>query len=72
MIAMCSTIANGGTYVQPRVVKATIDSKTKERKEIEVVKKDRAISEETAKNVLSMMESVVADGTGRNSRGKRI
>ena len=27
------------------------------------------ISEETAKNVLSMMESVVADGTGRNSRG---
>ena len=70
MITMVSTIANGGTYVQPRVVKATIDSETKERKEVEVIKKDRVISEETAKNVLSMMESVVADGTGRNSQVK--
>ena len=70
MITMVSTIANGGTYIQPRVVKAIIDSKTKERKEIEVVKKERVISEETAKNVLSMMESVVADGTGRNSQVK--
>lgn len=70
MITMVSTIANGGTYVQPRIVKATIDSKTKERKEVEVIKKDRVISEETAKNVLSMMESVVAEGTGRNSQVK--
>ena len=70
MITMVSTIANGGTYVQPRVVKATIDSETKERKEVEVIQKDRVISEETAKNVLSMMESVVADGTGRNSQVK--
>lgn len=72
MVTMASTIANGGTYVKPRVVKATINSVTKERKEIEVVKKDRVISEETAKNVLSMMESVVAEGTGKNSRGKRL
>lgn len=69
MITMVSTIANGGTYVQPRVVKAIVDSQTGEKKEIETIKKDRVISEETAKNVLSMMESVVADGTGRNSRG---
>ena len=70
MVTMVSTIANGGTYVKPRVVKAKIDSQTKERTEIEVVKKDRVISEETAQNVLSMMESVVADGTGRNSQVK--
>ena len=70
MITMVSTIANGGSYIQPRVVKVIIDSETKERKEIEVVKKERVISEETAKNVLSMMESVVADGTGRNSQVK--
>ena len=70
MVTMVSTIANGGTYIQPRVVKATIDGKTGKRKEIEVIKKDRVISEETAKNVLSMMESVVADGTGRNSQVK--
>lgn len=70
MITMVSTIANGGTYIQPRVVKAIIDSETKEKKEVEVVKKDRVISEETAKNVLSMMESVVAEGTGKNSQVK--
>jgi len=70
MVTMVSTIANGGTYIQPRVVKATIDGKTGERKEVEVIKKDRVISEETAQNVLSMMESVVADGTGRNSQVK--
>ena len=70
MITMVSTIANGGTYVEPRVVKAIIDSETGEKTEVEVVKKDRVISEETAKNVLSMMESVVAEGTGRNSQVK--
>ena len=36
MITMVSTIANGGTYIQPRVVKATIDSKTKEKTEVEI------------------------------------
>ena len=70
MITMVSTIANGGTYIKPRVVKASIDSQTGERKEVEVIKKDRVISEETAKNVLSMMESVVAEGTGKNSKVK--
>ena len=70
MVTMVSTIANGGTYVQPRIVKGTIDSKTKERKEVEIIKKDRVISEETAQNVLSMMESVVAEGTGKNSQVK--
>lgn len=74
MITMVSTIANGGTYIKPRIVKETINSQTGERKEIEVVKKDRVISEETAQNVLSMMESVVAEGTGKNSQvaGYRI
>lgn len=74
MITMVSTIANGGTYIQPRVVKAIVDSQTEEITEVEVVKKDRVISEETAKNVLSMMESVVAEGTGKNSQvvGYRI
>lgn len=74
MVTMVSTIANGGTYIQPRVVKAIVDSKTKEIKEIEPIKKDRVLSEETSKNVLSMMESVVAEGTGKNSQvaGYRI
>ena len=61
MVTMVSTIANGGTYIKPRVVKAIVNSKTGEKKDIEIIKKDRVISEETAENVLSMMESVVAE-----------
>ncbi len=70
MVTAVSTIANGGTYVQPRIVKAIVDSETGERREIEVVKKDRVIGEETSKNILSMMESVVAEGTGKNAQVK--
>ena len=70
MVTAVSTIANGGTYVQPRIVKAIVDSETGERRELEVVKKDRVIGEETSKNILSMMESVVAEGTGKNAQVK--
>jgi len=70
MVTMVSIIANGGNYIQPRVVKQIIDSETKEVTNIEVKQGERVISEETAKNVLSMMESVVAEGTGKNSQVK--
>ena len=68
MITMVSTIANGGTYIQPRVVKEIINSETGEVRDIETVKKDRVISEETAQKMLSMMHSVVAEGTGKNAQ----
>lgn len=71
---MVGTIANKGTYVKPRVVKQIIDSKTGEVRNIEVETKENAISKETAENVLSMMETVVAQGTGKNAQvqGYRI
>ena len=68
MITMVSTIANGGTYIQPRVVKEIINSETGEVRDIETVKKDRVISEETAQKMLRMMHSVVAEGTGKNAQ----
>ena len=68
MITMVSSIANDGIYVKPRVVKAIIDSKTGERKDIEPVFKDNVISKETSEKVLSMMTSVVSEGTGKNAR----
>ena len=68
MITAVSAIANGGTYVVPRAVKAIVNSQTGEVTNIEVQKKDRVISEETSKKVLSMMETVVAEGTGKNAQ----
>ena len=68
MITMVSTIANGGTYIQPRVVKEIINSETGEVKNIETVMRDRVISQETSQKMLSMMNSVVAEGTGKNAQ----
>ena len=68
MISMVSTIANNGKRMKPRLVKQTINSQTGEIFEIEPECVGTAISEKTAKEVLSMMESVVAEGTGKNSK----
>ena len=70
MVTAISSIANGGTYIKPRVVKKIIDKSTNKVEEVPVEKLDRVISEETAKNVLSMMESVVGEGTGKNAQVK--
>ena len=70
MVRMVSAIANGGVLMQPRIVKQIIDNKTGEVENIETKKQSRAISEKTAKQVLSMMESVVAEGTGKNAQVK--
>ena len=67
MLSLVSTIANNGKKFTPRLVKATIDSQTGERNDIEIVDGEQVISEATAKKVLSMMESVVAEGTGKNA-----
>ena len=69
-----SSIANGGNLVQPKVVKAIVDSETGEKTEIETKIKSQTISKETSEKVLSMMESVVAEGTGKNAKvaGYRI
>ena len=74
MVTMLSTIANKGIYVRPRIVKTIIDSQTNEKKEIEPIYENKVISEKTAENVLSMMESVVSEGTGKNAKveGYRI
>ena len=70
LVTAVSAIANGGKKVQPRVVREIIDSQTGEITDINPVVKANVISEETAKNVLSMMESVVAEGTGKNAQVK--
>lgn len=68
MIKMVGTIANFGKSVTPRVVKATIDSETDERTDFEIEEGQQVITKETAKKVLSMMNSVVSEGTGKNAQ----
>ena len=72
MARMVATIANSGKYVKPRLVTATIDSETGRRTEIDPIYGDQVISEETAEKILSMMNSVVSEGTGKNARVERI
>lgn len=70
MITGVATIANGGTHVKPRIVKAKIDSKTGERVDIPVETEENVISKKTADEVLSMMNTVVEVGTGKNAQVK--
>ena len=74
LVTAVSAIANGGTSIKPRVVKQIINSKTNEIKDIPVEKNETVISKETSEKVLSMMESVVSEGTGKNAKvaGYRI
>ena len=74
LVTAVSAIANGGTSVSPRVVKQIINSETKEVEEIPVKTNGAVISKETSEKVLSMMESVVSEGTGKNAKvaGYRI
>lgn len=74
LVTAVSSIANGRNLITPRIVKATIDSETGERTDLPVKNKGTVISKETSEKVLSMMESVVSEGTGKNAKveGYRI
>ena len=74
LVTAVSAIANGGESIKPRVVKKIINSETKEVTDIPVQKDERVMSKETSEKVLSMMESVVSEGTGKNAKvaGYRI
>ncbi len=70
MITAVCTIANDGNYTKPRVVKKIINNKTGEVTTIETETTPGVISQKTSKDVLSMMETVVAEGTGKNAQVK--
>ncbi|MDR1598473.1 MAG: PASTA domain-containing protein [Oscillospiraceae bacterium] len=74
MIAACCAIANGGKLMKPYLVSEIIgaDGSTLERATPQVV--SRPISEETSALTRDLLETVVADGGGRNAKieGYRI
>ena len=68
MITAVSSIANKGTYIKPRIVKSIINSETGEKKDMPIETGEQIISKENAEKVLSMMNSVVSEGTGKNAK----
>lgn len=68
MITAVSSIANGGVYIKPRIVKSIQNSVTGEITEMPVETGEQIISKENAEKVLSMMNSVVSEGTGKNAQ----
>jgi len=67
MLGAYNTVANGGVYVAPTLVKSTVDSHGKAHKEREPERR-RVISAETARKVTSMLVGAVEVGTGTAAR----
>lgn len=67
MITAISSIANDGVLLQPRIVKQYTNTDTDAVTEVPVTKVRQVVSAETAKEVRSLMESVVTDGSGRHA-----
>ena len=67
-VAAVSAAVNGGILYQPYIMKELIDPETKEVvKRNSPVAKRRVISEETSNQIRIALESVVAQGTGKNA-----
>ncbi len=64
MAAAVSVVGNGGEFVEPHVVRAVIRNGRREAVPRKVVR--RAISEETAATMTTIMEAVVERGTGKS------
>ena len=68
LVTAVSSIANGGKSIKPRVVKQIVNKKTGEVTYIPVEDNGTVISKETSEKVLSMMESVVSEGTRKKCK----
>jgi len=66
MATAVAAVANGGELIQPRVVRAVMQNGIRQEFEPRVIR--RAISNETAAELTSIMESVVERGTARRAQ----
>lgn len=66
MLAAYNTVANGGEYVAPKLVKATVDADGKSHP-TPPSERRRVISTATAEQVTGMLSEVVRVGTGTNA-----
>jgi len=68
LITAVSTISNGGTLIQPRIIKQIENTDTGNITATDVKAVRKVISKETANQVKDMMLSVVESGTGGNAK----
>lgn len=61
MTDVFATIANGGVRVDPTIISSTIDPDGTVH-EMPAAERDRVVSEDTARQVMAMMEAVVGEG----------
>lgn len=67
MVTAVSAVANGGKLMQPYVVAKKLDQDGNTVFETTPTVKRQVVSESTCETVLSMMEGVVSEGTGKNA-----
>jgi cell division protein FtsI (penicillin-binding protein 3) len=67
MLQVFNTLANGGVWVQPQLVKAVVGADGKESTAAAPATR-RVVSAETAKQMTAMMQNVVNVGTGVNAK----
>lgn len=68
LITAVSCIANEGVLVEPRIVKKIENTNTNSIKEVETKEIRQVISKETSETLMSLLESVVTDGTGKYAK----
>jgi cell division protein FtsI (penicillin-binding protein 3) len=66
MLGVYNTIANGGVYAPPHLLRATVDADGKEHP-VDLGAGRQVVSERTADQVTAMLANVVANGTGVNA-----
>jgi cell division protein FtsI (penicillin-binding protein 3) len=67
MLAAVNVVANGGTYVQPTLVRSVVDGSGTEHP-APAAPRHQAVSPETAGEMKAMMARAVSDGTGVNAQ----
>jgi cell division protein FtsI (penicillin-binding protein 3) len=65
MVAAFGAIANGGTLMQPRLVRAVFDAQGRETRRLDPVAVRQVVSPATARALTRLLVRVVEDGTGR-------
>jgi cell division protein FtsI (penicillin-binding protein 3) len=67
MVAAFGAVANGGTLMQPRLVRGIFDAEGREVRRFDPVPVRQVIARETAQTLTRILVRVVAEGTGRHA-----